>query len=140
MSQGLDVRRPERLVRSSTVSVSRTRISGMLNARAVLRGERRASNTLVGVRCLLNADLLMRALAAAAAHAEEPEESRRETKSNGEPEDRQHLAAHGGLDVVWFEYRFKNTSEDGVDGSRSCGRGDDEDGLRLRFLLAHDCS
>jgi hypothetical protein len=112
MSQGLDVRRPERLVRSSTVSVSRTRISGMLNARAVLRGERRASNTLVGVRCLLNADLLMRALAAAAAHAEEPEESRRETKSNGEPEDRQHLAA----------------------------RGDDEDGLRLRFLLAHDCS
>jgi hypothetical protein len=133
MRQGLDMRRPERLVCSATVSVSRTRISRMLNARSVLRGERRASNTLVCVRCLLDTDLLVRALAAAAAHTQEPEESRRKTESNREPDDREHLAAHGGFDVVRLEDRFKDTSEDGVDGSRSCSRGDDEDCLRLQF-------
>jgi hypothetical protein len=134
------MRRPERLVCSSTVSVSRTRISRMLNARSVLRGECRASNTLVCVRCLLDTDLLVRALAAAAAHTQEPEESRSKTKSNREPDDRQHLTAHGGLDVVGLEDRFKDTSENGVDGSRSCGRGNDEDCLRLHYSLAYNPS
>lgn len=127
----LDMRLSEWLIRRSTVSVSRTRIPTMLHTRTLLRWESRARNTLIRIRCLLDTDLLVRALAAAAANAQEPKESRCETESEGEPDDRQHLAAHGGLDVVGLEHRFEDACENGVDGSRSCGGGKDKDCLCL---------
>lgn len=60
----------------------------------MLRGERRASNTLVRVGRLLDADLLVGRLAAAAADGDEPEEARGEAECDSEPDDGEHLLAH----------------------------------------------
>jgi hypothetical protein len=102
---------------------------------SMLRRKRGASNTLIRIRRLLHANLLVRRLAAAAARAEEPEESGSQTESDGEPDDRQHLAAHGGFDVVGFEHGFEDTDQDGVDACCGGGGGDDEDCLGLVTLL-----
>jgi hypothetical protein len=74
----------------------------------MLRGERRARDTLISVRRLLDANLLVRRLAAAAARAEQPEESGSEAECDGEPDDGKHLAAHGGFDVVGLEHGFED--------------------------------
>lgn len=88
-----------------------------------------AGDALVGVRSLLDADLLVARLAGAAAHAEEPEETGGNAESDTEPHDGEHLLAESGIDVVWLEDGLEDTGEKGVDGG--CGRrgGDDEDGL-----------
>jgi hypothetical protein len=104
-----------------------------------LCGERRARNTLIRIRRLFNADLLVRRLAGAAAHAEEPEETGCETKGDGEPDDGEHLAAHGGFDVVGLEHGFEDAGEGGVDGGYGGGGGDDEDCLGLGGGLVWMC-
>lgn len=55
----------------------------------------RAGNPLIRVRCLLHHHLLVTALSAAAAYADEPEETRADGKGDGEPEDGEHLGTHG---------------------------------------------
>jgi hypothetical protein len=100
----------------------------------ILRTRRRECGTrdaLVRVRRLLDTDPLVRALSAAAAHAREPEDAGREAESGGEPDDAEHLLAHGGFDVVGLEDGFEDADEDDVDGGcGGCG-GDYEDGLCL---------
>lgn len=65
----------------------------------LLSAKRGASNALVRVGSLLDDDLLVGRLAGAAAHADEPEEAGRDGEGDGEPEDGEHLCAHGGVDV-----------------------------------------
>jgi hypothetical protein len=103
---------------------------------SMLRGERRASDALVGVGRLLDADFLVGRLAGAAADADEPEEARGEAKGDGEPDDGKHLLAHGGVDVVGFEDGFEDAGEGGVDGCGGRGCGDDEDCLGLRMMIS----
>jgi hypothetical protein len=73
------MRPPKRLIRSPALPMPSTYIPRMLT----LCGERRARHTLIRIRRLFNADLLVRRLAGAAAHAEEPEEAGCETESDG---------------------------------------------------------
>jgi hypothetical protein len=110
--------------------MSRTDIARMLTP--MLRGKRRARDTLICVGRLFDADFLVSALSAAAADAREPEDAGREAESDGEPDDGQHLLAHGGFDVVGFEHGFEDADEYNVDGCCGCGGRDDEDGLGLR--------
>jgi hypothetical protein len=117
--------------------VSRTNIPSVLRTR---RGERGTRHALICVRRLLDTDLLMRALSAAAAHAREPEDAGREAKRDGEPDDRQHLLAHGGVDVVGLEHGFEDADEDNVDGCSGCRGGDYEDGLGLSNASAQHSS
>ena len=91
----------------------------------------RAGNPLVCVRGLLDDHLLMAALSTAAAHADEPEEAGANGEGDGEPEDGEHLAAHGGTDVVGFEDGLENTGDGAVDCGCGCGGEDGEDGLCL---------
>lgn len=101
----------------------------------MLRGKCGTRNTFIRIRRLLHTNLLVRRLATAAARAEQPEESGSQTESDGEPDDRQHLAAHGGFDVVGFEHRFEDANQDGVDACCGGGGGDDEDCLGLDISL-----
>jgi hypothetical protein len=96
-----------------------------------VRRECGTRNTLVCVRCLLDADLLVRRLAAAAADAEQPEETRSHAKCNGEPDNRKHLLAQRGLDVVRLERSLEDASEESVNGCSGDGGGEDEDRLSL---------
>jgi hypothetical protein len=79
--------------------------------------KRRAANTLIRVRCLLNHHLLVPALARAATHAQCPKQARGYAEGNADPHDLQHLVAHRGFNVVGFERGVKDASEDAVDGS-----------------------
>lgn len=103
----------------------------MLGLRTVLSRKCGTRNALVCVRRLLDANLLVRALAAAAARAEEPEETGCQAEGDGEPEDRQHLAAERGFNVVRLEHGFEDAGEHGVDGCGGDGGGEDEDCLGL---------
>lgn len=90
-------------------------------------------NTLVGVRSLLDLDLLVGRLARAAADGDEPEEAGGDREGDAEPEDGEHLGAERSLDIVGLENGFEDADEDGVDGGRSSGSSDDKDGLSLQF-------
>ena len=59
-----------------------------------LLSKRRAANTLIRIRRLLDHHFLVRALARAAAHAERPEETRGDAEGHTNPHDLQHLVAH----------------------------------------------
>lgn len=96
--------------------------------------ERRASNALIRVGRLLDNHLLLPALARAAAHAEQPEQTRCDAKGNAEPHDLQHLVTHGGVDVVGLERSVEDTSQDAVDAGGGCGGGDGEDGRCLNYV------
>ena len=114
-----------RLVRGPALSLlERGRSLQLVTALA----ESRAGDTLVGVRRLLDNGLLMTAGARAAAHAEQPEETRCNAEGDTEPHDLQHLVSHGGFDFVVLERGLKDAGQDAVDAS--CGRcgGDGEDG------------
>lgn len=65
--------------------------------------KRGASNALIRIRRLLDDHFLVPALAGAAAHAEQPEQARGDAEGDAQPEDLQHLVAHGGFDVIGFE-------------------------------------
>lgn len=103
--------------------------SVLLLLRAMLTRERRARNTLVCIRRLLSADLLVRRLAAAAAHAEQPEEAGRQAECNSEPDDREHLLAHARLDIDVLEGRLEHAGQHAVHNRRSDGRREDEERL-----------
>lgn len=75
----------------------------------------RTGNALVRVRRLLDNDLLVGALARAAAHGNEPEEAGGQRKGDADPERAQHLGAHRGLDVVRLEHGFEDGDERGVE-------------------------
>lgn len=60
----------------------------------------RRGHALVGVRRLLDDNLLVGALARAAAHADEPEEAAADGERDADPEDGEHLGGPRGLDVV----------------------------------------
>lgn len=104
---------------------------------SLLAAESGAGNTLVGVRGLLDDDLLVGGLAGAAADGDEPEEARGNGEGNAEPESGEHLGAEGGLDVVGLEDRLEDTSKRGVDGSYGDGSGEHEDGLSLDWPLVN---
>lgn len=96
--------------------------------------ESRAGDTLVRVRRLLDNGLLMTAGARAAAHAEQPEETRCNAEGDAEPHDLQHLVAHGGFDFVVLECGLEDAGQDAVNAG--CGRcgGDGEDGRCLHCV------
>jgi len=100
-----------------------------------LLAKRRRRNPLVCVWGLLNNHLLVAALSAAAAHADEPEEARADGEGDCKPENGEHLAAHGSADVVGLEDRLEDAGYGAVDGGCGSGGGDGEEGLCLSRLL-----
>ena len=100
------------------------------------RAKVRACDTLVRVRGLLDDDLLVTRLAAAAAHGDEPEEARADGESDTDPQNGEHLVRHGGLDVVGLEDGMEDTSESAIESGRSGSRRDDENGLSLEVISA----
>lgn len=90
-----------------------------------------AGNTLIGVRSLLNNHLLVRALSAAAADANEPEEAGANGEGDANPEGRQHLGTHVDVDVVGLKSGFEYTGKCTVSGRGGCGSGNGEDSLSL---------
>ena len=76
----------------------------------------RARNALIRIRRLLHRHFLMRRLAAAAAHASEPEELRCNGEGDGKPDNGQHFCAERGVDVHRFEDRVEGRGESAVDG------------------------
>lgn len=103
-----------------------------------LLAKRRRRNPLVCVWGLLNNHLLVAALSAAAAHADEPEEAGADGEGDREPENGEHLAAHGSLDVVGIEDRLEDAGYGAVDGCRGSGGGDGEEGLCLERMLVYE--
>lgn len=71
----------------------------------------RAGNTLVGVWCLFDGNLLLVALSRAAARGEEPKDARSEREGNTEPENGEHLLAHTGIDVIGLENCLEDADE-----------------------------
>lgn len=128
-STNLNTALPKRLIRRRLLLMARARIPRMLLS--LLPAKSRASHALICVWCLLRQHLLstMRALPAAAARTQQPEQSARNTKRNSKPHDAEHLAAHGGLDVEVAERGFEDTREDAVHGCGSRRSGEDEDCL-----------
>jgi hypothetical protein len=100
---------------------------------SLLGGKRGARNALIRIRRLLDADLLVRRLAATAAHAKQPEEAAGHAKGDGEPDDRQHLTTHGRFDVVRLEHAVEDAGEHNVHGCCGCGSREYEDSLGLSF-------
>jgi hypothetical protein len=131
LRQHLNPRRPKRLVRCSCLRMPGPAWITRLHLLLSVRGKRGTRNALVGIWRLLNADLLVRRLAAAAAHAEEPEESARHAKGDGEPHDGQHLATHRRFDVIGLEHAVEDAGEHNVHGRCGCGGREYEDGLGL---------
>jgi hypothetical protein len=123
---------PERLIRRATLPMSGAHIPCLL--RTTPNRKRRTRHALIRIRRLLHLHLLMRALTAAATCAGEPEDARREAKGGGEPDDGQHLLAHGRVDVVGLEHGFEDADEHDVHGCCGCGGGDKEDCLGLAYL------
>jgi hypothetical protein len=120
-----------RLVRGPAVALlERGRSLQLVTALA----ESRAGDTLVRVRRLLDNGLLMTAGAGAAAHAEQPEETRCDAEGDAQPHDLQHLVAHGGFDFVVLERGFEDAGQDAVDAGCGCCGGDGEDGRCLRCV------
>lgn len=74
-----------------------------------------AGDTLVCVGGLLDRNLLLVALAGAAADGEEPEEAGSEREGDSEPEHGKHLFSHAGLDVVGFHDCLENADEGRVE-------------------------
>jgi len=119
---------PERLISTSRSRNTRMMAGGML----ALGTKIRARNALIRIRSLLDADLLGSALTRAAASRDEPEETRSDGESDSEPEDREHVLAEMGLDVVRLEDGAEDADERGVDGGGGDGSAEDEDGRGLR--------
>jgi hypothetical protein len=119
---------PKRLIRRATLPMPRAHIPRLLRTP---NRKRRARHALIRIRRLLHLHLLMRALTAAATCASEPEDARRETKGGGEPDDGQHLLAHGRVDIVGLKHGFEDANEHDVHGCCGCGGGDEEDCLGL---------
>ena len=93
--------------------------------------ESRGPNPLVRVWCLFHHHLLVATLAAATAHADEPEEAGSDAEGDGEPEDAEHAGAHGGIDVVGFENGLEYAGKGCIDGRCCCGGCESEDSLCL---------
>jgi hypothetical protein len=127
--QHLNPRRPKRLIRRSRLRMSSPALVPRLHLLLAVRRERGTRDALIRIRRLLDTDLLVRRLAAAAAHAEEPEESARHA-------DGQHLAAHGRLDVVGLEHGVEDAGEHDVDRGRGYGGRENEYGLGLRGVVS----
>lgn len=96
----------------------------------------RRGHALVGVGSLLDNDLLVAALARAAAHADEPEETAANGKGNADPEDGKHACGPRRFNVVRVEHGAEDRDEGAVEGGGGRGRGDDEESLRLRNCVS----
>lgn len=103
----------------------------LLHLVTLLAAKSGAGNTLIGVGRLLNNHLLVRALSAAAADANEPEEAGGNGEGDANPEGRQHLGTHVDVDVVGLESGFEYTGKCTVSGRGGCGSGNGEDSLSL---------
>lgn len=87
--------RPERLIRRRPRgSLILMRPRPLLHLMSLLASKRRTSDPLIRIRSLLNGNLLMGALATAAADADKPEEARGNAKRDSEPERGQHAGTH----------------------------------------------
>jgi hypothetical protein len=107
---------PERLVCVTSLAVVAAHIVHLMRVSAGTHVRR--SHPLVGVRRLLDDDLLVGALARAAARADEPEEAATDGEGDTDPEDGEHLGRPRSLDVVGVE----NGAEDGDEGTVERGR------------------
>lgn len=110
------------------------RLYGVPRIRAVPQVRR--GDALVRVGGLLDDDLLVAALAGAAAHADEPEEAGADGEGDADPEDGEHAGGPRGFDLVGVEHGAEDGDEGAVEGGGGRGRGDHEERLGLGQALA----
>ena len=133
-TQHLNMLLPKRLISAPLGSPISRLLSTLLRATKI-----RTRNPLICIRRLLNLNLLLIPLSAAAAHGNQPEEARGDGEGDAEPDDAEHVFAEEGLDVVGFEDGAEGAGEGGVDGGRGYGGAEDEDGGGLGTNISFCC-